>query len=239
MEKKVKFSDKPMTTKIIYGVVIAILCITAIVIGVVSAAQKTKDIPDDTPPVTDGTGDQNQGDGTQNGTGNGNGDQNGDQSGDKTPKPLSFVSPAKGTVMTAHDLEIPVFSLTLGEWRVHAGIDIATEEDAPVYASEGGTVSGVYSDPKLGYTVEITHSEDLKTRYSNLSSEDAGLIKVGDTVESGDRIGTVGDSSISELAEEPHLHFEVLYKGAKVNPLDYINEDSKESSLGIPKTEKE
>ncbi len=232
MEKKVKFSDKPMTTKIIYGVVIAILCITAIVIGVVSAASKTKDIPDDTPPADDGGSDQTQGDGNQDGTGDGT--QDGNQNGDNTPKPLSFVSPVVGSVMIEHDLEMPVFSLTLGEWRVHAGIDISTEDAAPVYASEAGTVTAIYSDPKLGYTVEITHSEDLKTRYSNLSSSDAGLISVGDTVESGDRIGTVGDSSIAELAEEPHLHFEVHYKGSKVNPLDYINEASKEASLGIP-----
>ena len=45
--------------------------------------------------------------------------------------------------------------------------------------------------------------------------------------------GVVGDSSVSELAEEPHLHFEVLLKDVKVNPLDYINEESKKASLGI------
>jgi murein DD-endopeptidase MepM/ murein hydrolase activator NlpD len=84
----------------------------------------------------------------------------------------------------------------------------------------------------LGYTVEITHRDDIKTRYSNLSS-DVGELKVGDAVVSGDRIGSVDDTSVSELAEEPHLHFEVLLKDAKVNPLDYISEESKKSSLGI------
>ena len=56
---------------------------------------------------------------------------------------------------------------------------------------------------------------------------------MGDTVAAGDKIGVVGDSSISELADEPHLHFEVLLKGVKVNPLDYINEESKKASLGM------
>ena len=84
----------------------------------------------------------------------------------------------------------------------------------------------------LGYTVEITHKDDIKTRYSNLSS-DVGDLKVGDEVARGDKIGVVGDSSLSELAEEPHLHFEVLLKDVKVNPMDYINEESKKASLGI------
>ena len=84
----------------------------------------------------------------------------------------------------------------------------------------------------LGYTVEITHRNDMKTRYSNLSS-DIGELKVGDEVASGDLIGYIGDTSISELAEEPHLHFEILLMDKKVNPLDYINEESKRVSLGM------
>ena len=127
---------------------------------------------------------------------------------------------------------MPVFSLTLGEWRVHTGIDISCEEGAGVYASEAGVVTGIYSDPMLGFTVEITHRGDLKTRYSNLSS-DVGDLKVGDEVALGDKIGVVGDTALCELAEEPHLHFEVLLKDVKVNPMDYINEESKKSSLGI------
>jgi len=84
-----------------------------------------------------------------------------------------------------------------------------------------------------GYTVELSHKDGVVTRYSNLTKEDASMITVGDEVKSGDRIGTVGDTSISELAEEPHLHFEVLLNDVKVNPLDYISEESKEASLGI------
>ena len=72
----------------------------------------------------------------------------------------------------------------------------------------------------------------MKTRYSNLS-RDGVEIKVGDEVSLGDKIGVVGDTSLSELAEEPHLHFEVLLKDVKVNPMDYITEESKKASLGI------
>lgn len=216
MEKKIDFSDKSVTAKIVYAAVIAILCISAIVVGIVGAASKSKETPSDgQPPVID--------DGSKV-----------EPPAEEKPKPeakLSFVAPTVGAVVKEHSLELPVFSLTLGEWRVHTGIDISCEEGAGVFASEAGIVTGIYSDPMLGYTVEITHKGDIKTRYSNLSS-DVGDLKVGDEVALGDKIGVVGDSSLSELAEEPHLHFEVLLKDVKVNPLDYITKESQESSFG-------
>ena len=218
MEKKIDFSDKSVTAKIVYAAVIAILCITAIVVGIVGAASKSKDQPsDEKPPIVEDDGKEDT------------------PAPEDTKKPetkLSFIAPTAGTVAKEHSLEIPVFSLTLGEWRVHTGIDISCEEGAGVFASEAGIVTGIYNDPMLGYTVEITHRGDLKTRYSNLSS-DVGDLKVGDEVSLGDKIGVVGDSSLSELAEEPHLHFEVLLKDVKVNPMDYITDESKRASLGI------
>ena len=102
-----------------------------------------------------------------------------------------------------------------------------------VYAAEDGTISKIYNDPMLGYTVEITHKDNIITKYSCLSDKDIGMISVGDVVVSGDRIGTVGDSSVSEMADEPHLHFSMLVGGVAVNPLDYITEDSQSASLGI------
>lgn len=220
MEKKIDFSDKSITSKIVYAVVVAILCITAIVVGIVGAASKSKDTPkDEKPPVSDGSENNKDSESKPDDT-------------VKDETKLSFIAPTAGTVVKEHNLEIPVFSLTLGEWRVHTGIDISCDEGAGVFASEAGVVSGIYSDPMLGYTVEITHKGDVKTRYSNLS-RDAVELKVGDEVSLGDKIGVVGDTSLSELAEEPHLHFEVLLKDVKVNPMDYITKESKKASLGI------
>lgn len=220
MEKKFSFSDKPLMTKIIYGIVVAILCLTAIIIGIVAAANKSKEpLPDDTPPAdnTPATPDEP-------------GEE--DEKKEESKKPLAFVSPIVGTVVKDHDLSMPVFSHTLGEWRVHAGIDISAEEGAAVYASEAGVVSAIYNDPMLGYTVEISHEGGIITRYSNLDRSGSD-IKVGDAVESGAVIGLVGDSSTSELAEEPHLHFEMLLDGKKVHPLDHITKESQSASLGI------
>jgi murein DD-endopeptidase MepM/ murein hydrolase activator NlpD len=222
MEKKFSFSDKPLATKIIYAAVIAILSLTAVIIGIVAAFNKVKDEPDNTPPAESQPGIEDT-EPEQNG---------GENNGEAKPKPLAFVAPVVGEVVKDHDLTAPVFNHTLGEWRVHAGIDISAEEGASVYASEAGTVSGIYSDPMLGYTVEITHRDGIVTRYSNLKS-DGAEIKVGDAVESGAVIGFVGDTSTLELAEEPHLHFEMLVAGKKVHPLDHITDESKRTSLGI------
>lgn len=219
MEKKFSFSDRPMTTKIIYGVVIAILCITAIIVGIVAAANKAKETPEDPPLDTQPGGDSLD-------------PPEEEPPAEDEKKPLAFVAPLVGKIVKDHDMTVPVYSNTLGEWRVHAGIDISTEDGASVYASEAGVVSGIYSDPKLGYTVELTHEGGIVTRYSNLA-KDATEIKVGDSVASGAVIGKVGDTAMAELAEEPHLHFEMLVGGKKVHPLDHITEESKKASFGL------
>lgn len=228
MEKKFSFSDQPKKVKIIYAAVIGVLCVTAVVIGIVSATQNKKDdITDEPtanlPPADDGTENEGAGDSS---------DTENEGETDKKPEKLSFVSPVVGEVTKHHSLDTPVFSNTLNEWRVHTGIDIATEDGAEVFCAADGVVSKVYSDPFLGRSVEVTHDGGITSIYSNLSSTDIA-VKEGDTVKSGALIGKVGDTSLSELADESHLHFSMKVNGVSVNPLDYISETSKQASLGI------
>ncbi len=223
MDKKIKFSDQPTRVKIIYAAVISVLCVTAIVIGIVSAASKANKTPEEgtNPPLDEGGSDQLP-----------DGGDGGNENENKPPEKLTFVSPVVGKVIKSHSMDTPVFSNTLNEWRVHTGIDIAAEEGSKVYAAADGQVSAVYSDPFLGRTVEVTHTGGIVSIYSNLASADIA-VSVGDAISSGDVIGVVGDTSLSELADESHLHFGVKVDGVSVNPLDYISEDSKEASLGI------
>lgn len=227
MEKKVKFSDNPKASRIVYGIVIAILCITAIVVGIVAAASKDKGtLPDDSSGVGEGDNAGGENSGNEN-------EPAGDEDADTEPDELCFVSPVVGTVSATHSTDAPVFSTTLGEWRVHTGIDIVTDEDVPVYAAEDGVVSEVRDDPMLGHTVVISHRDGIKTVYSNLKKDETVVIAVGDEVKSGDRIGTVGDTTVSEIAEEPHLHFEITVNDVAVDPLLYISKESQKASLGI------
>ena len=219
MDKKISFAEQPTRVKILYGVAIAILCVTAIVIGLVSVASKKEDLPpvDNNPPAVEGEG-----------------DNSGNE--DNTPepeKPTVYVSPTVGQVSTSHSIEVPVFSTTLGEWRMHTGIDITADEGTEVRVIADGKVSRVYNHPLHGKTVEVTHAGEVVSVYSNLAG-DSIAVKEGDTVSSGAKIGAIGDTSLTELADEPHLHFEVKLKGVSVNPLDYISEESKKASLTFP-----
>lgn len=228
MEKKIKFSDKNAVSKIVYLTVIAILCVSAIVIGIVASNNRKRPSDTDTkPPVSDGSDNGNENDNNS-----GSSDENGENENGNTKPTLTFVSPTIGTVYKSHSTTTPVFSNTLDEWRIHTGIDISTDDGASVFAVCDGEVTGVYNDPMLGQTIEITHSDTHKSYYSNLA-KDTVACAVGDSIKQGDTIGYVGDTTISELADEPHLHFELKVNGESVNPLDYFTEESKLTSLGI------
>ncbi|MBQ8320890.1 MAG: M23 family metallopeptidase [Clostridia bacterium] len=222
MDKKFNFSDQPTKVKIIYGAVIAILCISAIVVGIVSVASTKKSDPDTEPPITDNV----PKDEVPNEAPDTNEDEN------KAPEKTSLTSPVIGEVVKNHSLDTPVFSTTLNEWRVHTGIDISAELGDKVYAGADGEVTNVYYNNYYGRTVEITHPDGVVSVYSNLDGDNIA-VSVGQSVKRGDVIGLVGDTSLTELADEAHLHFEVRVSGKSVNPLDYISEESKEASLGI------
>ena len=225
MEKKFKFSDKTKASKIIYALVIAVLCISTVVIGIVAANSRRNDTAE--PPVEETPGGENGGNNN-----NGEGSNGGTQNGGSGENKLAFVSPVTGTVIKSHSTTVPVYSNTLEEWRIHTGIDISCDEGAEICASEAGVVSRIFNHPMLGKTVEITHSGNHKSLYSNLDAASV-VLAVGDEIGAGTVIGKIGDSAVSELADEPHLHFEMTVNDVSVNPLDYITEESKSASLGI------
>ena len=231
MDNKFKFSEQPRRVKIIYASVIGVLCITAVVVGIMSGSSKGGELSEDEPTINV-TPPEDENEKAEVGEENDNQEADSSTGEDKKPEKVSFVSPIVGEITKGHSIDMPVFSSTLQEWRVHTGIDIAASEGDDVYAVCDGTVTKIFSDPFLGRTVEITHDGDIVSVYSNLSS-DGIAFKVGDSVTSGDVIGKVGDTSISELADEAHLHFSVKVGGVSVNPLDYISDESKKASLGI------
>lgn len=230
MDTRFKFSDQPRKVKIIYAAVIAVLCITAVVIGIVSAASKKNDkLPEDNQGTQQPSGDSGA---TPDDNGGNTGTEQPPAEENKKPDKLTMVSPVVGEITKSHSIDTPVFSNTLNEWRVHAGIDISAEEGTEVFCAADGVVSKVYSDPLLGKAVEVTHEGGIVSIYANLSAADIA-VNEGDSLKSGALIGKVGDTSLSELADEPHLHFAVKVNGVSVNPLDYISESSKQASLGI------
>ena len=136
-----------------------------------------------------------------------------------------FALPVSGVLSKKHSVDTQVFSPTLNEYRVHLGIDIATEEAAPVFAMAAGTVAQIWEDPMMGWSIALSHTGDAVTVYKNLSKQFADGITVGAEVEAGQLLGSVGDSAMIEIAEEPHLHMEMTVKGLQVDPLEYFSQE--------------
>ena len=133
----------------------------------------------------------------------------------------SFVLPVKGVMLKEHDAALQVYSATMGDYRVHLGVDVVTEENAPVYAAADGKVSKIWEDVKMGYCMAIEHSGECVTVYKNLGKTLPEGIAEGVSVRSGELVATVGNSAMVEIAEEPHLHFEMTVGGLSVDPLEY------------------
>ena len=138
----------------------------------------------------------------------------------------SFTLPVSGTLTNKHDPELQVFSPTMQDYRVHLGIDIQTDENAPVYAAADGTVSKIWVDTLMGYCMAIKHSGNCVTIYKNLSATLPQGIAEGVAVRSGQLIASVGNSAMVEIADEAHLHFEMTVADLAVDPLEYFDEES-------------
>lgn len=107
-----------------------------------------------------------------------------------------------------------------GGRRMHQGIDLSGNTGEPIYVSGNGKVVEVRRN-FFGYGREIVvdHGFGYKTRYAHLHTM---LVKVGDIVRRGDQIGTMGNTGKSKGV---HLHYEVIYRDRRVNPLNYYNDE--------------
>ena len=83
----------------------------------------------------------------------------------------------------------------------------------------------MWEDPMMGFCVAIEHSGNAVSYYKNLSDTLASGIKEGESVRAGQLIGTVGDTAMLEVAQEPHLHFEMTVGGLQVDPREYFSSD--------------
>ena len=146
---------------------------------------------------------------------------------DESQSPAAMMSlPVSGKLFKDHDPTLQVYSATMDAYRVHLGVDIATEAGATVSAVAAGTVEKVWDDSMMGTCVAIKHDGDVLSVYKNLAKTVAADVKEGATVTRGQAIGTVGDTAMLELADEPHLHFEVTVGGIAADPLDYFSREA-------------
>lgn len=135
-------------------------------------------------------------------------------------KELSFEMPVEGEIAKPYARDNLVYSNTLEEWTTHLGIDIKADKTTVVKASEAGTIKSIKNDPRYGLTIVIEHNKEYQTVYSNLLSSE--FVVEGEEVEKGQSIGTVGNTASFEIADEPHLHFEILKNSIEEDPSIYL-----------------
>lgn len=137
-----------------------------------------------------------------------------------TKKELSFAMPVEGEISKDFAKDSLVYSETLKEWVTHRGIDIKAEKTTVVKAAESGTVKSIKNDPRYGLTVVIDHGDGYQTIYANLLTSE--FVVEGEKVEKGQSIGTVGNTAVFEVVDEPHLHFEILKESIPQDPNAYL-----------------
>jgi len=104
--------------------------------------------------------------------------------------------------------------------KFHYGIDFTAPTGTDVYVTGDGFIEQIESSHRgYGNSLVIDHGYGVKTLYAHL---DHFNVKQGQKVKRGEIIGFVGNTGLSTA---PHLHYEVLHNGEKVNPINYFFND--------------
>jgi murein DD-endopeptidase MepM/ murein hydrolase activator NlpD len=117
-----------------------------------------------------------------------------------------FFAPVKGTITSSFNLP-----------EEHFGVDVACAENEPVKATLDGTIISAGWNPEDGYVIQVQHGNNLISVYKHNA---ALLKKTGQFIKAGEPIAIVGNSG--ENTTGPHVHFEIWYNGAPVDPQEYV-----------------
>lgn len=248
MNIKDKNEKEKQANKILYITVVGMLVVMAVIVMITSALSRPKDpanSPDVTDRVTDSVTDKNNSR-PGNGSGNNGGDtdalvtqpsidslpagadtdeNNGmiNAGADEDSAPALSLPLSIGNLSKSYSADTLVYSTTMEDYRTHMGIDISAGLGERVLCSADGTVTDVWYDPMMGQCIKIEHKGGLTTMYKNLSESIPSEVKIGAKLHTGDTIGFIGETALIEIAEEPHLHFEVMHNSKYVNPTDFMS----------------
>ncbi len=109
----------------------------------------------------------------------------------------------------------PIFHI----YRPHKGLDFAAEKGTPVYATGDGKIIMEYFSGTYGNVIYLQHDKHFETRYAHLSKF---AVNAGENVKRGQVIGYVGNTGTSVSS---HLHYEVLFNGEHVHPINFFQRD--------------
>jgi len=99
---------------------------------------------------------------------------------------------------------------------MHEGIDFVAPTGTPIVATAPGCVVQAQYNGAYGHMVEVVHAEGFATRYAHLQSIH---VQAGQMLRAGGRLGLLGNTGRSS---GPHLHYEVLYRGQAMHPVQAV-----------------
>jgi murein DD-endopeptidase MepM/ murein hydrolase activator NlpD len=111
-----------------------------------------------------------------------------------------------------------------GEPQFHRGIDVVAPIGTPIHSPADATVDRIFSAPREGHSV-VLRSNHTEFLFFHL---DTVAVSVGDLVNQGDVIGTLGNSG---ECTGPHLHFSVKQHGDYINPKQYFDQHNNAAIL--------
>ena len=102
--------------------------------------------------------------------------------------------------------------------KMHTGIDFTAPRGTNIQATGNGRVVQAGYGSGYGKRVIIDHGYGYQTLYGHMDRID---VQVGDVVKRGQAIGIVGNTGVSTA---PHCHYEVIYKGLKIDPIQFVTD---------------
>ncbi len=108
--------------------------------------------------------------------------------------------------------------------RMHTGVDFKGALNTPIHSTgDGIVVAAAHSASGYGNQVIVDHGFGYMTRYAHMNKL---LVKEGDRVKRGQLVGLMGSTGRSTGV---HLHYEVFFKNARVNPMLYFTDMTEET----------
>ena len=131
--------------------------------------------------------------------------------------PIGYPLPFKKEPSSVFGWRVDPFTL---HNKRHQGIDFSVPAGTPVKATGDGKVVQSHFDQANGQFIEIDHGNGYRTKYAHLKSP---YVSPGQLIKLGQTIGEVGSTGRSTSS---HLHYEIIYLGSNVNPLNIMGQNN-------------
>ncbi|MDD3138520.1 MAG: M23 family metallopeptidase [Lachnospiraceae bacterium] len=129
--------------------------------------------------------------------------------------------PVQGNVIMNYSMDHTIYFATLMQYKCNPAIILDAEVGTEVKAAADGIITEIVENEETGYTITMNIGNNYNLVYGQLNKDSVSL-KVGDSVNEGDVIGTISEPTKYYSVEGSNLFFEVTENDQTVNPMLYL-----------------